>query len=146
MVGKYILARCSCGFATGGIIGKRVSCRRCGSNKNLVTESTYETGRELASSIKIANMPQHLRSEFYDRIKKSKSYSSHKENVDPSKSFTKAITELANINSEISMSDLEIYFDKNGHTKEDLLHCVGVAEIEGILSRAGPGSWIVLDF
>ena len=111
-----------------------------------MTESTYETGRELASSIKIANMPQHLRSEFYDRIKKSKSYSSQIENVDPSKSFTKAITELANINSEISMSDLEIYFDKNGHTKEDLLHCVGVAEIEGILSRAGPGSWIVLDF
>ena len=128
------------------MIGKRVSCRRCGSNKNMVTESTYETGRELESSIKIANMPQHLRSEFYERIKRSKSYSSHKGNIDPSKTFTKAITELTNINSEISKSDLEIYFDKNGHTKEDLLHCVGVAEIEGILSRSGPASWIVLDF
>ena len=112
----------------------------------MVTESTYETGRELASSIKIANMPQHLRSEFYERIKTSKSYSSHKGNNDPSKTFTKAITELRNINSEISKSDLEIYFDKNGHTKEDLLHCVGVAEMEGILSRSGPVSWIVLDF
>ena len=112
----------------------------------MVTESTYETGRELASSIKNANMPQHLRSEFYERIKRSKSYSSHKENNDPSKTFTKAITELTNINSEISKSDLEIYFDKNGHSKEDLLHCVGVAEIEGILSRSGPASWIVLDF
>ncbi|MEC7431049.1 MAG: hypothetical protein VX414_01895 [Candidatus Thermoplasmatota archaeon] len=112
----------------------------------MVTESTYETGRELASSIKNANMPQHLRSEFYERIKRSKSYSPHKENIDPSKTFTKAITELTNINSEISMSDLEIYFEKKGHTKQDLLHCVRVAEIEGILSRTGPATWIVLDF
>ena len=112
----------------------------------MVTESTYETGRELASSIKIANMPQHLRSEFYEKINKSRSYSSNRENNDPSKTFTKAITELTNINSEISMSDLEIYFDKIGHTKQDLLHCIGVAEIEGILSRTGPASWIVLDF
>ena len=57
-------------------------------------------------------MPQHLRSEFYDRIKKSKSYSSQIEKVDPSKSFTKAITELANKNSEISKSDLETYLTK----------------------------------
>ena len=112
----------------------------------MVTESTYETGRELASSIKIANMPQHLRTEIYEKINKSKSYSSHKENNDPSKTFTKAITELRNINSEISMSDLEIYFNKIGHTKQDLLHCIGVAEVEGILSRTGPASWIVLDF
>ena len=91
-------------------------------------------------------MPQQLRSEFYERIKKNKSYSSHKENIEPSKTFTKAITEITDINSEISMGDLEIYFDKYGHTKQDLLHCVGVAEIEGILTRTGPESWIVLDF
>ena len=112
----------------------------------MVTESTYETGRELENSIKIANMPQHLRSEFFERLKKNKSYSSHREDNDPSKTFTKAITELTDINTEISMSDLEIYFEKNGHTKQDLSHCVEVAEIEGILSRTGPTSWIVLDF
>ena len=30
----------------------------------MVTESTHETGRELANSVKTANMPQDLRSEL----------------------------------------------------------------------------------
>lgn len=146
MAGKYILARCSCGFATGGMIGKRLSCGRCGSIKNMVTESTHETGRELANSVKTANMPQDLRSELDKRIKKSKTYPKNEKNNDPSKTFTKAIIELSNQNSEISMSKLEVYFDENGHSKQDLLNCVGIAEIEGMLSRTGPRSWIVLDF
>ena len=112
----------------------------------MVTESTHKTGRELANSVKTANMPQDLISELDKRIKKSKTYPINAKKNDPSKTFTKAITELSNLNSEISMSNLEVYFHENGHSKQDLLHCVGVAEIEGMLSRTGPRSWIVLDF
>ena len=142
---KFILARCICGFATGGVLGRRISCGRCGSNVGLTTESSYANGAELAQSVMLANTPEELRTELEERLSKAEKSVSHGVRGDGINGLIRSLSNIADDNGLLTIDQLEKLSSIWSINRKELDRFLSIAEAEGLLSRTGTGTWILME-
>ncbi|MFL2954725.1 MAG: hypothetical protein ACJZ56_04710 [Candidatus Thalassarchaeaceae archaeon] len=141
----YILVRCSCGTATGAILGRRASCSRCGSRDTLSTESTFNSPSKLAEAVMLANTPRELRSEMIDRINSSfKNQNAQLEKSDGGKVLGILRKAIKN-DGLIERSDVYEQAIKGGFDESEISTILSKAEAEGILVRAGKDIWKLIE-
>ncbi|MGB0628111.1 MAG: hypothetical protein ACPGN8_02375 [Candidatus Thalassarchaeaceae archaeon] len=141
----YILVRCSCGTATGAILGRRASCSRCGSRDTLSTESTFNSPSKLAEAVMLANTPRELRSEMVNRINSSyKNQNNQLEKSDGGKVLGILRKAMKNDGS-IERMDVDEQAIKEGFDEPEISTILSKAEAEGILVRAGKDVWKLIE-
>ena len=141
----YILVRCSCGTATGAILGRRVSCSRCGSRDSLSTESTFNSPTKLADAVMLANTPSELRSELIKRINsRYKNHKNHLEKSDGGKVLGILRKAMKNDGS-IERGDVGEQAIREGFDEHEINSVLSKAEAEGILVRIGKDVWKLIE-
>ncbi|MFL2952504.1 MAG: hypothetical protein ACJZ4X_00405 [Candidatus Thalassarchaeaceae archaeon] len=141
----YILVRCSCGTATGAILGRRTSCSRCGSRDSLSTESTFNSPSKLAEAVMLANTPRELRSEMINRINSRKKNQNNQLETSDGGKILGILRRAMKNDGFIERIDVDREAIKSGFNEHEISSILSKAEAEGILIRAGKDVWKLIE-
>ena len=141
MATTFILVRCSCGTATGAILGKKATCSRCGSRDTLSTESTFNSPSKLAEAVILANTPVELRNEMLNRIKSTQKNQDEKMDKSDGGKALEIFRKAEKIDGSIERTDVYSYGLEDGYDESEINTILSQAETEGILVRTGKDVW-----
>lgn len=93
----------------------------------------------------LANTPEELRSELEERLSKAEKSVSHGVRGDGINGLIRSLSNIADDNGLLTIDQLEKLSSIWSITRKELDRFLSIAEAEGLLSRKGTGTWILME-
>ena len=110
----------------------------------MVTKSTYDNSKDLATAVMEANTPLEIQQEIIQRLSrhnKNRGSSSLKKKA----LFLKHLSIIARDDKNILYEEIRITMNEAGLSLSEIQRYIHQAENDGILCRAGKDKWIFLE-
>ncbi len=140
---RWLLIKCHCGNSFGSRAGSKPSCARCGESKRLVTKSSHSNSTELFRAVSSANLPEEIRGEVEARLKKEKTKRNQNQRVGVEK-IHGIMLDSTNSDGILTMDKLTQKLMENGVENPTAEEILGMAEVQGVIIRSAPNSWLWL--
>ncbi|HJN70138.1 MAG TPA: hypothetical protein QF525_01725, partial [Candidatus Thalassarchaeaceae archaeon] len=119
------------------------SCARCGESKRLVTKSSHSNSTELFRAVSSANLPEEIRGEVEARLKKEKTKRNQNQRVGVEK-IHGIMLDSTNSDGILTMDKLTQKLMEKGVENPTAEEILGMAEVQGVIIRSAPNSWLWL--
>ena len=141
MTGNWLLLRCKCGQSFGARQGPQVSCSRCGESSQITTTAVFTDPTQLTDAVANANLPSEISQEITNKLNEKKRKQLKTRDIANAGTIQRIMKQSTDERGVLTLQSLRECLDIEGVTEPSAEQIIGMAELQGVVHRAGRDEW-----
>lgn len=141
MTGNWLLLRCKCGQSFGARQGTQASCSRCGESSQITTTAVFTDPTQLTDAVANANLPSEISQEITNKLNEKKRKQLKTRDIANAGTIQRILKQSTDERGLLTFQSLRECLDIEGVTEPSAEQIIGMAELQGVVHRAGRDEW-----
>jgi len=141
MTGNWLLLRCKCGQSFGARQGTQASCSRCGESSQITTTAVFTDSTQLTDAVANANLPSEISQEITNKLNEKKRKQLKTRDIANAGTIQRIMKQSTDERGVLTLQSLRECLDIEGVTEPSAEQIIGMAELQGVVHRAGRDEW-----
>ena len=141
MTGNWLLLRCKCGQSFGARQGTQASCSRCGESSQITTTAVFTDPTQLTDAVANANLPSEISQEITNKLNEKKRKQLKTRDIANAGTIQRILKQSTDEIGVLTLQSLRECLDIEGVTEPSAEQIIGMAELQGVVHRAGRDEW-----
>jgi len=141
MTGNWLLLRCKCGQSFGARQGTQASCSRCGESSQITTTAVFTDPTQLTDAVANANLPSEISKEISNKLNEKKRKQLKTRDIANAGTIQRILKQSTDERGVLTFQSLRECLDTEGVTEPSAEQIIGMAELQGVVHRAGRDEW-----
>ena len=141
MTGNWLLLRCKCGQSFGARQGTQASCSRCGESSQITTPAVFTDSTQLTDAVANANLPSEISQEITNKLNEKKRKQLKTRDIANAGTIQRILKQSTDERGVLTLQSLRECLDIEGVTEPSAEQIIGMAELQGVVHRAGRDEW-----
>ena len=141
MTGNWLLLRCKCGQSFGARQGTQASCSRCGESSQITTTAVFTDPTQLTDAVANANLPSEISKEITNKLNEKKRKQLKTRDIANAGTIQRILKQSTDERGVLTLQSLRECLDIEGVTEPSAEQIIGMAELQGVVHRAGRDEW-----
>ena len=141
MTGNWLLLRCKCGQSFGARQGTQASCSRCGESSQITTTAVFTDPTQLTDAVANANLPSEISKEISNKLNEKKRKQLKTRDIANAGTIQRILKQSTDERGVLTLQSLRECLDIEGVTEPSAEQIIGMAELQGVVHRAGRDEW-----
>ncbi len=141
MTGNWLLLRCKCGQSFGARQGTQASCNRCGESSQITTTAVFTDPTQLTDAVANANLPSEISQEITNKLNEKKRKQLKTRDIANAGTIQRIMKQSTDERGVLTLQSLRECLDIEGVTEPSAEQIIGMAELQGVVHRAGRDEW-----
>ena len=141
MTGNWLLLRCKCGQSFGARQGTQVSCSRCGESSQITTTAVFTDSTQLTEAVANANIPTEISQEIANKLNEKKRKQLKTRDTANTGIIQRILKQSTDERGVFTLQSVRECLDIEGVTEPSAEQIIGMAELQGVVHRAGQDEW-----
>ena len=141
MTGNWLLLRCKCGQSFGARQGTQASCSRCGESSQITTTAVFTDPTQLTDAVANANLPSEISKEISNKLNEKKRKQLKTRDIANAGTIQRILKQSTDEIGVLTLQSLRECLDIEGVTEPSAEQIIGMAELQGVVHRAGRDEW-----
>ncbi len=141
MTGNWLLLRCKCGQSFGARQGTQASCSRCGESSQITTTAVFTDSTQLTDAVANANLPSEISQEITNKLNEKKRKQLKTRDIANAGTIQRILKQSTDERGVLTLQSLRECLDIEGVTEPSAEQIIGMAELQGVVHRAGRDEW-----
>ena len=141
MASNWLLLRCRCGQSFGARQGTKPSCRRCGESSQITTTAVFTDPNTLTEAVANANLPSEISQQIENKLNEKKRKKLKSRDIANAGTIQRILKQSTDERGVLTLQSLRVCLDIEGVTEPSAEQIIGMAELQGVVHRAGEDEW-----
>ena len=141
MTSNWLLLRCNCGRSFGARQGTKSSCSRCGESSQITTTAVFTDPNQLTEAVANANLPSEISQEIENKLNEKKRKQLKTRNITNAGTIQRILSQSTDKRGVLTLQSLRESLDIEGVAEPSAEQIIGMAELQGVVHRAGQDEW-----
>ena len=141
MASNWLLLRCKCGRSFGARQGTKSSCSRCGESSQITTTAVFTDPNQLTEAVANANLPSEISQEIENKLNEKKRKQLKTRNITNAGTIQRILSQSTDKRGVLTLQSLRESLDIEGVAEPSAEKIIGMAELQGVVHRAGQDEW-----
>lgn len=141
MTGNWLLLQCKCGQSFGARQGTQASCSRCGESSQITTTAVFTDPTQLTDAVANANLPSEISQEITNKLNEKKRKQLKTRDIANAGTIQRIMKQSTDERGVLTLQSLRECLDIEGVTEPSAEQIIGMAELQGVVHRAGRDEW-----
>ena len=141
MTGNWLLLRCKCGQSFGARQGTQASCSRCGESSQITTTAVFTDSTQITDAVANANLPSEISQEITNKLNEKKRKQLKTRDIANAGTIQRIMKQSTDERGVLTLQSLRECLDIEGVTEPSAEQIIGMAELQGVVHRAGRDEW-----
>jgi len=141
MTGNWLLLRCNCGQSFGARQGTQASCSRCGESSQISTIAVFTDSTQLTDAVANANLPSEISQEIANKLNEKKRKQLKARDIANAGTIQRIMKQSTDERGMLTLQSLRESLDIEGVAEPSAEQIIGMAELQGVVHRAGQDEW-----
>ena len=141
MTGNWLLLRCKCGQSFGARQGTQASCTRCGESSQITTTAVFTDPTQLTVAVANANLPSEISQEITNKLNEKKRKQLKTRDIANAGTIQRILKQSTDERGVFTLQSVRECLDIEGVTEPSAEQIIGMAELQGVVHRAGQDEW-----
>ena len=141
MTGNWLLLRCKCGQSFGARQGTQASCSRCGESSQITTTAVFTDSTQLTDAVANANLPSEISQEITNKLNEKKRKQLKTRDIANAGTIQRILKQSTDERGVLTLQSLRECLDIEAVTEPSAEQIIGMAELQGVVHRAGRDEW-----
>ena len=141
MTGNWLLLRCKCGQSFGARQGTQASCSRCGESSQITTTAVFTDSTQLTDAVANANLPSEISQEITNKLNEKKRKQLKTRDIANAGTIQRILKQSTDERGVFTLQSVRECLDIEGVTEPSAEQIIGMAELQGVVHRAGQDEW-----
>lgn len=141
MASNWLLLRCKCGRSFGARQGTKSSCSRCGESSQITTTAVFTDPNQLTEAVANANLPSEISQEIENKLNEKKRKQLKTRNFANAGTIQRILSQSTDKRGVLTLQSLRESLDIEGVAEPSAEQIIGMAELQGVVHRAGQDEW-----
>ena len=141
MTGNWLLLRCNCGQSFGARQGTQASCSRCGESSQISTIAVFTDSTQLTDAVANANLPSEISQEIANKLNEKKRKQLKARDIANAGTIQRIMKQSTDERGMLTLQSLRESLDIEGVAEPSAEQIIGMAELQGVVHRAGRDEW-----
>ena len=141
MTSNWLLLRCKCGRSFGARQGTQASCSRCGESSQITTTAIFTDSTQLTEAVANANLPSEISQEIVNKLNEKKRKQLKTRDIANAGTIQRILNQSTDERGVLTLQSLRECLDIEGVTESSAEQIIGMAELQGVVLRAGQDEW-----
>lgn len=141
MASNWLLLRCKCGRSFGARQGTKSSCSRCGESSQITTTAVFTDPNQLTEAVANANLPSEISQEIENKLNEKKRKQLKTRNITNAGTIQRILSQSTDKRGVLTLQSLRESLDIEGVAEPSAEQIIGMAELQGVVHRAGQDEW-----
>ncbi len=141
MASNWLLLRCKCGRSFGARQGTKSSCSRCGESSQITTTAVFTDPNQLTEAVANANLPSEISQEIENKLNEQKRKQLKTRNIANPGTIQRILSQSTDKRGVLTLQSLRESLDIEGVAEPSAEQIIGMAELQGVVHRAGQDEW-----
>ena len=141
MTGNWLLLRCKCGQSFGARQGTQASCSRCGESSQITITAVFTDPTQLTDAVANANLPSEISQEITNKLNEKKRKQLKTRDIANAGTIQRIMKQSTDERGVLTLQSLRECLDIEGVTEPSAEQIIGMAELQGVVHRAGRDEW-----
>ena len=141
MASNWLLLRCKCGRSFGARQGTKSSCSRCGESSQITTTAVFTDPNQLTEAVANANLPSEITQEIENKLNEKKRKQLKTRNFANAGTIQRILSQSTDKRGVLTLQSLRESLDIEGVAEPSAEQIIGMAELQGVVHRAGQDEW-----
>ena len=141
MTGNWLLLRCKCGQSFGARQGTQASCSRCGESSQITTTAVFTDPTQLTDAVANANLPSEISQEITNKLNEKKRKQLKTRDIANAGTIQRILKQSTDERGVFTLQSVRECLDIEGVTEPSAEQIIGMAELQGVVHRAGQDEW-----
>ena len=141
MTSNWLLLRCKCGQSFGARQGTQASCSRCGESSQITTTAVFTDSTQLTEAVANANIPTEISQEIANKLNEKKRKQLKTRDTANTGIIQRILKQSTDERGVFTLQSVRECLDIEGVTEPSAEQIIGMAELQGVVHRAGQDEW-----
>ena len=141
MTSNWLLLRCKCGQSFGARQGTQASCSRCGESSQITTTAVFTDSTQLTEAVANANIPSEISQEIANKLNEKKRKQLKTRDTANTGTIQRILKQSTDERGVFTLQSVRECLDIEGVTEPSAEQIIGMAELQGVVHRAGQDEW-----
>ena len=141
MTSNWLLLRCKCGQSFGARQGTEASCSRCGESSQITTTAVFTDSTQLTEAVANANIPSEISQEIANKLNEKKRKQLKTRDTANAGTIQRILKQSTDERGVFTLQSVRECLDIEGVTEPSAEQINGMAELQGVVHRAGQDEW-----
>ena len=141
MASNWLLLRCKCGRSFGARQGTKSSCSRCGESSQITTTAVFTDPNQLTEAVANANLPSEISQEIENKLNEKKRKQLKTRIITNAGTIQRILSQSTDKRGVLTLQSLRESLDIEGVAEPSAEQIIGMAELQGVVHRAGQDEW-----
>ena len=141
MTSNWLLLRCKCGQSFGARQGTEASCSRCGESSQITTTAVFTDSTQLTEAVANANIPSEISQEIANKLNEKKRKQLKTRDTANTGIIQRILKQSTDERGVFTLQSVRECLDIEGVTEPSAEQIIGMAELQGVVHRAGQDEW-----
>ena len=141
MTSNWLLLRCKCGQSFGARQGTQASCSRCGESSQITTTAVFTDSTQLTEAVANANIPSEISQEIANKLNEKKRKQLKTRDTANAGTIQRILKQSTDERGVFTLQSVRECLDIEGVTEPSAEQIIGMAEVQGVVHRAGRVEW-----
>ena len=137
MTSNWLLLRCKCGQSFGARQGTEASCSRCGESSQITTTAVFTDSTQLTEAVANANIPSEISQEIANKLNEKKRKQLKTRDTANAGTIQRILKQSTDERGVFTLQSVRECLDIEGVTEPSAEQIIGMAELQGVVHRAG---------